>query len=60
LRREMLKLYVWKIFRVLEPMAEIYKEIRPLIEGDRCSIAMNGMMGKLTDEFYLVSTEGLR
>jgi hypothetical protein len=36
---------VLKFYRVLEPMAEIYNEIRPLIEEDRCSMGHEGNEG---------------
>ncbi len=32
-----------KVYRVLEPMAEIYKQIRSLIEEDRCGMVKKGM-----------------
>jgi hypothetical protein len=44
---------VLKFYRVLEPIAEIYNKIRPLIEGYRCSIVMKGMKDKLADKFRL-------
>ncbi len=34
---------VLKAYRVLEPMAEIYTQIRSLIEEDRCGIVKKGM-----------------
>ena len=44
---------VLKFYRVLQPIAEIYNKIWPLIEGYRCSIVMKGMKDKLADKFRL-------